>query len=117
MLSRAEFDARCDRLEQLRGDLSQTSGVRSVRRNDAVGGVATSRHVKPRYGQAWHGARDYVADGMPWSGASAYAQISELEMQAKILGLWATVHGEGLDQHLHVQSAPPAGWDYGMDGW
>ena len=116
-MGRAVFETRCARLEQLRPDLSQTSGVRSQRRNDAVGGSGKSRHLGPGHGQRWHGARDYVADGMPWDPIAQSARISELELQIKTIGLFGQVHGEGHNQHLHVQSAAPLGWDWSRDGW
>ena len=107
------------RLEELRPDLSQTSGVRSAARNALVGGSEGSKHLRPPGLGRRAVARDYVADGMPWDSESdtGLAKIEELEHVAKVLGLWATVHGDGPNQHLHTQPVAPGTWDYPTDGW
>jgi hypothetical protein len=117
-LTQVEFDARCARLEQLRPDLSQTSGKRSVARNATVGGSPVSKHLGTlQWNDEWRGARDYRADSMPWVDADGRVRIEELQQQAKILGLFAQVHGDGTSQHLHIQSRPRDNFDYTRDGW
>ena len=99
-MSRAEFDAACARLEQLRPDLSESSGARSVPRNESVGGDQQSKHVATTDRPAM--ARDYETDF-----DMAPDNITMLEQQAKTLGLWAVYHDAGSGDHLHVQGLPP----------
>jgi len=91
-LSRAEFDALCARLEELFPSLSQTSGRRSRKRNEAVGGDASSKHLSGM-------ARDYVFDDYPTSIEQDKAVVI-----AKTIGLYAVWHGD----HLHVQGRSPS---------
>ena len=97
-LSRTEFDDRCRRLEELRPDLSQTSGARSRTRNRLKGGASGSKHFATAARPAM--ARDYVPDATPLS----VKQAEELEHLAKLLGLWALYEFRGkAREHLHVQ--------------
>lgn len=98
-LTRAEFDERCARLEELHPELSQTSGKRSAERNAQVGGNPQSDHLEGF-------AKDYVDTGMPYT-VMPCPRAAELVHSAKVLGLWGLVHGDGSRQHLHVQATPP----------
>ncbi len=111
------FARACERLEQLRPDLSQTSGRRSPQRNTSVGGSPVSKHLASPRDEPYRAARDYVADSMPWSDPNGRVRIAELELQAKILGLFAQVHGAAGAQHIHIQNRPRADFDYTADGW
>jgi len=91
-LSGAEFDAVCRRLEELRPDLSQTSGTRTTSRNREKGGDQHSAHLEGL-------ARDYKPDVPPQLRDGE----RKLERMAKTLGLWALYHRG----HLHVQGRAP----------
>ena len=43
-------------------------------------------------------ARDYAGSELALKAALA---------QSRILGLWGLIHGEGANEHLHVQGLPP----------
>lgn len=89
----AEFDAACRALVRrcIPQGISCTSGHRDSDRNKRVGGKPGSKHL-------YDMARDYVIPGRDYKQAAA---------QARILGLWYVVHGEGANEHLHVQGLPP----------
>lgn len=98
----AEFDAACRLLTRKYPELSETSGKRSIERNEMVGGNEQSKHL---FGMA----RDYVSNtkdpDMDYAVASEYARTH--------LGLWTMVHDVSSGNHLHVQGLPPgpiAGW-------
>ena len=90
-LSPSEFDSICRRLERIFPDLSQTSGKRSVTRNQKVGGNQLSKHLLGM-------ARDYGTDSQPDE-----AMQNNYCVIAISLGLWPLYH----DNHLHVQGLPP----------
>lgn len=91
-MTRIGFDAACHRLEQLYPGMSQTSGRRSLERNEAVGGKRTSYHVLGL-------AKDYVFDTEPQP-----EDIALLYVICKALGLKTIYHDTGSGDHLHVQS-------------
>lgn len=86
-----EFDAACRALIRRVPDLSCTSGARSKQRNDALGASPMSKHLIDM-------ARDYAGSELALKAALA---------QSRILGLWGLIHGEGANEHLHVQGLPP----------
>ena len=109
-MSPAEYDARRRAFKRECMFLSETSGWRSIERNEAVGGKPGSKHV---YGMG----NDY----------SAPTQVL-LERAKKIAvekyGFWVEVHNVGSGMHLHIQGLapgdPPKEWIdlYGEEtGW
>ena len=100
-LTPSEFDAACRRLVRLLPYLSETSGHRTVARNDAANGSDVSKHLLGM-------ARDFAVD----EGRGLYAA----ETTAEELGLWAVVHDAGSGSHLHVQGLapgnPPRWWSH-----
>ena len=87
-----EFDAACRALVERAPFLSETSGRRSVERNDGAGGSEVSKHLLGM-------ARDFAAD-------EGYG-LQTAEEEAERLGLWAVVHDVGSGDHLHVQGLAP----------
>ena len=90
-LSPCEFDSMCRRLERIFPDLSQTSGKRSVARNQKVGGNPLSKHLLGM-------ARDYGTDSEPDKAMQDHYSTIAIS-----LGLWPLYH----DNHLHIQGLPP----------
>jgi uncharacterized protein YcbK (DUF882 family) len=94
----SEFDAACRELVRLEPHLSETSGHRTVARNEQAGGSEVSKHLLGM-------ARDFAAD----EGHGLQAA----ETTAEELGLWAVVHDAGSGCHLHCQGmpvGPPQRW-------
>lgn len=98
--TKAEFDERCLCLCALYR-LSETSGVRTLNRNDEVKGHPNSKHLL-----AWGGmSKDLVADDPSDIGYKA------IFTAAKTLGLYALIEYalDGTPSHLHVQGHPTGG--------
>ncbi len=96
-LSPAEFDAACRLLIAECPWLSETSGKRSVERNESVGGHPDSKHVLGM-------ARDFVSDQRGMEAA---------QRAANRLGLWTLLHDVGSGSHLHTQglaTGPVPNW-------
>jgi len=90
-ISPTDFDAACRVITRRVPGLSETSGKRSVTRNEAVGGSPHSKHLIGM-------ARDFVG--------------SEEDIQSgaeivRALGLFFRIHDAGTGNHLHVQGLPP----------
>ena len=86
-----EFDAACRALVRRVPELSCTSGARSEGRNEALRASPASKHLIDM-------ARDYAAPKNVLQNGLG---------QSRILGLWGLIHGEGANEHLHVQGLPP----------
>ena len=90
-MSPAEFDYACREFESIMGNVSQTSGIRSDKRNESVGGHRDSKHIIGM-------ARDYVSDDGEYESA---------EVVAGMLGLWFVSHDVDSGNHIHIQGLEP----------